>query len=364
MHEFRATFFDGKSAVAHSVGLRLNAGGLRLRGDGTPHLAQDWRYADIVANAPLRPGWNAVLHSKAHGDAVLQVEDPDFVAALLAAAPRLRNAHLRDGDSLYRPGWWAVALPLLALVMLVALGPELLVRAYPDGAKARLGRMAVSSLVSGAPVCGGQDGMTALAGLVKRLRGGRDGAGPVTVSVIDDGGINAFAAPGGHLVVTSGLIDVLRHPGELAFVLAHELSHLDHEDALRAMVRERGVTATLRALAGGSQTASALAGGLLNMAHSRRVEERADRDALKMIFAAGVTPGDLRGLFERLTHDDMKGDELEFIRTHPVSTNRQKLLQFRQEELGEHYGVSDGALSPALDGQMWQAVKDVCGNRR
>ena len=59
---------------------------------------------------------------------------------------------------------------------------------------------------------------------------------PWTFGVIDDGEINAFAAPGGYILVTRGLYQLLENDAEVAAVLAHELSHVvqrDHYEVLR-----------------------------------------------------------------------------------------------------------------------------------
>ena len=60
---------------------------------------------------------------------------------------------------------------------------------------------------------------------------------PWAFVVIDDGGYNAFAAPGGYVFVTKGLIDRVRDEAELAGILAHEITHVTsrhHLVALRA----------------------------------------------------------------------------------------------------------------------------------
>lgn len=365
MKVFRGIYFDGKTARPHGVAVQAGDDGLVLYDENGAQIVQ-WSYDALVPSEALKPARDTVLRCAGQPDAVLQIEESAFADALLARDPSLGRGHMRDveavtrGGALYRPAWWAVAVPLLLLVLLVALGPEILVRVYPENTKSRLGRAAVSTLVGGAPVCGGHEGMVALEKLVDRL-GGRAGGARVTLSVVNDGGINAFAAPGGHIVIMRGLLDVLAHEGELAFVMAHELSHLRHEDALRAMVRERGVLAMLRALAGGNTIPAQLAGDLLNMAHTRHVEERADRDAVERLFRSGVAPGELDGIFDRLSQNASVVEGPEFISTHPVSTNRQKLLQSILKSYAAGGAGNDRALTPGLDPQEWQAVRDMCG---
>lgn len=53
---------------------------------------------------------------------------------------------------------------------------------------------------------------------------------PVTIEVVDVGVPNAFALPGGHILVLRGLIDKVETPEQLAGVIAHELGHVAHRD--------------------------------------------------------------------------------------------------------------------------------------
>src|SRR5690606_14603596 len=59
---------------------------------------------------------------------------------------------------------------------------------------------------------------------------------PWTFGIIDDGEVNAFAAPGGYILMTRGLYDLLADDAEIAAVIAHELGHVvqrDHYEVIR-----------------------------------------------------------------------------------------------------------------------------------
>ncbi len=58
---------------------------------------------------------------------------------------------------------------------------------------------------------------------------------PWTFGVIDSGGINAFAAPGGYVVLTRGLFALLENEAQLAGVLAHEIAHVVRKHHLKAL---------------------------------------------------------------------------------------------------------------------------------
>jgi Zn-dependent protease with chaperone function len=84
-----------------------------------------------------------------------------------------------------------------------------------------------------------------------------------SVSIIDEPRLNAFALPGGTILVTRGLIDAVDSENELAFVLAHEIGHFRNRDHLRQLGRGFAFGLVLLAVAGtdgGFATSSVLDG--------------------------------------------------------------------------------------------------------
>ncbi len=90
------------------------------------------------------------------------------------------------------------------------------------------------------------------AALVKKL-GARLTAGSrfqYEFHVADDAAINAFALPGGVIVVHTGLIRATRRPEELAGVLAHEVQHVEQRHSLKAVIKETGLRGLWAAASG------------------------------------------------------------------------------------------------------------------
>ncbi len=102
---------------------------------------------------------------------------------------------------------------------------------------------------------------------------------------VDDPLENAFALPGGHIFVFRGLLDgPIRNEAELAFVLAHEMIHVDRGHSFAIMRVIEALPEPIRNELGG------LAGFLMKRAFSMSREEEADFEALKLIIAAGYSP--------------------------------------------------------------------------
>ena len=118
----------------------------------------------------------------------------------------------------------------------------------------------------------------------------------------DGMGANAFALPGGHIVVTDDLVELLRdRPDVLIGVLGHELGHVQHQHGMRSVVQVGVLSAVAALVFGDISTLLTTAPVLLgHAAYSRDFEHEADRDAARLMRANGWDPAGFGVLFERL----------------------------------------------------------------
>jgi len=133
--------------------------------------------------------------------------------------------------------------------------------------------------------------------------------------------INAFAAPGGQIVILSGLISATRGPNELAGVMAHEIQHVLNRHSLQELGRERILNIASRAA---YQVSKIPTGGisqnLLALKFSHREESEADRKGIEMLATAGIDPTGLLHFFEHLREPSaVFGD---FLSNHPLTDER------------------------------------------
>ncbi len=156
----------------------------------------------------------------------------------------------------------------------------------------------------------------------------------VTLGVLDDGDLNAFAVPGGGILVTRGLLDSADDE-ELAFVLGHELAHLEHRDGLRALGRG-AVLAIALSLVGAGGAASPLelgevTGKLALQRFGRGQELRADAAAVDRLEHSGLgTAGAVR-LLERFGDRESAGlAAVAWASTHPLSRARLEAIRERR----------------------------------
>jgi predicted Zn-dependent protease len=153
--------------------------------------------------------------------------------------------------------------------------------------------------------------------------------------------MNAYAMPGGKIMVYSGLVEKLRlTDAELAAVLGHEISH-----ALREHTRERvsrayaqqlalaGVAVVTGAGAGALDLANEVASVTFQLPHSREQEAEADVMGLELMARAGYDPHAALNVWQKMIKAQESGGSPEFLSTHPSPANRVSDLQAHLPEV-------------------------------
>jgi len=180
-----------------------------------------------------------------------------------------------------------------------------------------------------------------LQGLLNQLGSCLDIPYKITLRISDSEKVNAFAYPGGTVVVYSGLLDSLHSENGLAFVLAHELGHFQNRDHLRALGRGIVLLATFSALGGaGSDLPDFLApvGNFENAQFSQERETAADATALSALNCHYGHVGGAKEFFETVAEP---GDGFDFSLTHYFSSHPEAKQRIEDlSELSEKLGFS------------------------
>jgi Zn-dependent protease with chaperone function len=153
-------------------------------------------------------------------------------------------------------------------------------------------------------------------------------------------GANAFALPGGYIVITDDLVKLLAdQPDALNGVLAHELGHVHHRHGLDLMVRAGLVSALVGVVLGDtSGFLATVPATLATQSYSRDAEREADAFAARFLDQNGVSPSVMVAFFERIQREEasagQKGDGEEggplpiAISSHP--DHRERIRFFRE----------------------------------
>ncbi len=153
--------------------------------------------------------------------------------------------------------------------------------------------------------------------------------------VINEPTMNAFAVPGGYVFIHTGLIRLMDREGELAGIMAHEISHLYCRHMARMMDESKGVTiaslvGSLAAVLLGGPIAAGLligaqaAGQSKMLKYSREHEQEADDMGFRWMTKAGYNPMDMIAAFKKLTKQSWYsgGEAPIYLCTHPHSDTR------------------------------------------
>jgi predicted Zn-dependent protease len=152
--------------------------------------------------------------------------------------------------------------------------------------------------------------------------------------------INAFALPGGHVFIGQGLLDQMTSEDELAFVLGHELEHIDHYHAVERVQIEAKLKSMNLEIVG---SIAQIPMSLWQAGYSKDQEFEADREGLRIAAAAGYSPQGAVNMTERLAklqreyviHAETPPGELSqvaidgltgYFRSHPLPSERLEQL--------------------------------------
>ncbi len=152
--------------------------------------------------------------------------------------------------------------------------------------------------------------------------------------ILDTNEVNAFAAPGGYVFVTKGLLRSVRDESELAGVLAHEISHVTCKHVLKEIQKSKLIGASLDFASAVAKNPDVLerAGDLsvnvLMKGLSRKDEYEADMEGVKLAWRVGYDPRGLKRVIERMGRKQAKKVKVfsRIGKTHPPAAQRIKRI--------------------------------------
>lgn len=152
--------------------------------------------------------------------------------------------------------------------------------------------------------------------------------------VVKDDMVNAFAMPGGIVIVNTGLLKKAGNANEVAAVLAHEVQHVEQRHALKNMINSAGVAAVVMLVLGDGNAAMILiAHQVSTQFFSRQVEAEADLKGAQLLVKQHIAPNGMASFFKRLAKEQPKAGQVpEWLSSHPDTKRRIALAeQFSQQ---------------------------------
>ena len=356
-----AKFYDGKTSTVHVVSVDLSGSILRISSQNGEGLAS-WSLNTLtIIELPSSPA-PGVISSDKFPDARLKIDDGKGWKYLTSRIPKANKTSSRLLPTHWSSFFGYGAVSVLSITLLFMMFPRILSNlAYfiPASWETELGQNVITQLVDGHRICAGPKGQAALDKLTKTIKSQFKRDIEYSVQIIDNRNVlNAFAAPGGHIVFYRKVIEDAGSPEELAGVLAHEMAHIELYHTTKGLVRDMGLTAALSFMIGHLGSLDTAIKFLNQMQYSREDERAADNHAKITLNALNINPEGLGDFLERvskmeqaLEELDFKGKEyLDYLSSHPNTIERIKALK---GDKGREY-------APPMSAPEWQDILEMC----
>lgn len=180
--------------------------------------------------------------------------------------------------------------------------------------------------------------------LTDELKACLDMERPITVHLKDSDTVNAVALPGGHIIVFTGLLDILDSENSLSFILGHELGHFKNRDHLKGLGRGLVLMTIAATITGPSSALTRLLTPTLQLSqasYSQSRETKADETGLNSLNCYYGHVGGATNFFESLASQQSDNKFRHYFGSHPQMQER--IHAIRQQAEKNHYTVKKPA---------------------
>jgi Zn-dependent protease with chaperone function len=271
----------------------------------------------------------------------LYLKDPALIRAFRSAAPPDLTKHLdvtaatvRRGRSRNRAIWALVVAVIGGLALGIWFSSDVLVGWAVDRIplewEQRLGQSAYQDFLLQQTVIKEGPSVAAVQEISQRLiEQIPNNPYAFEISVVKNDVVNAFALPGGYVVVFTGLLEQAQSGEEVAGVLSHEFNHVLQRHGLERIVRQLGVVAVLGIVLGDQQGLAGVmkqvGAEMLSLKFGRTQETEADVKGLRLLQRARIDPSGMIAFFQRMSTKEQ--GRVEWLSSHPMSAARAERLK-------------------------------------
>jgi beta-barrel assembly-enhancing protease len=337
---FQIRYFDGRTTQSQRAQLWLKADiwEIVLDNDDDKYFSEGASENPIIIQWPM----SDIHRGETSGDTVtfrfgntpfqsIECREPDFHQAILSNYPT-QNLIDKLGQSVLGSlmkaalSFFAIILGVLALAyfLILPLLAASLVNIMPQQMEIDLGKQLSESILKESEID------TARSVLLQNFANKVDFESnyPLSFTVVHSNELNAFAIPGGQIVVYDGLLNKIETPEALAGMLAHEAAHVKKRHSLKSIAQQLSRYMFLSLILSDMNALVAVLADNANlfasMSYSRALEQEADQAALTSLQKNHLDQMGLVGLFEILQTADKAApnDGTQFFRSHPLTEER------------------------------------------
>ncbi|HRG57457.1 MAG TPA: M48 family metallopeptidase [Bacteroidia bacterium] len=331
--KFDAAYFDGNSSHIYQVTAEINHGSILLYHDTELVI---WDVNKIIFEESYFNKHNTVLkYGEKFPYASLELTNEAFQGCLLKLNPQLKikNTDIKFFQSLSNKSIVGIAAACVAFILLsyfvlIPALAELIATQVPPSYESELGENIYYQISEEFEI--DEEKTQAANDFFNELN--IKSNYPIQITVVNSPIKNAFALPGGHIVVYDEILQSMNSEEEFAALLCHEYSHVNLKHTTRSLFRSLGtymvISLVLSDINGIMGVVIENAHNVKSLSYTRSLEEEADYNGLKLMLDAGINPQGMVNLFKHLKEPNEGSLEIpEFLSTHPLLDERIKNIE-------------------------------------
>lgn len=253
---------------------------------------------------------------------ILEVSDPQFYEAIIRSYNHIKIKK----DQAAKAYWFLFISLVLGLALLIVgaiyalplIGEQIALQ-LPKQAEIKMGQASyasygVSLKIDTARTKHAND-------IFKILNYGKEY--PLEITVVSEPVKNAFALPGGHIVVYDGIIKEMGSAEEFAALIAHEAAHVNKRHATRTWGRMASTSMLMYWLFGDLEALAQISNEFVKASYSRDLESEADKVGVETLAQNSLDPQGMVRLLRSLEKEEKKEPySMKYLRSHPMSVDR------------------------------------------
>ena len=355
-----AYYYDGQQSARHRVTIRLAPSGMIIQKEGGDTVF--WPYAEITQASDQYTKKHVCFERGAFIPETIVIEDRTFLSSFQAIVTS-NYCHFHFPVPLSRRiGLLAVAmlLSIAAIVAVILWGIPAIANALtpfvPSSWEVALGKTVVAQLAPPTQQCTNQRLRHETQTILRRLLSPSHSSYDFHLTIVNGKAFNAFALPGGEIVVVRPLLQATQIPTELAGVLAHGAQHILLRHTTNALLRDMSLAMLIGALFGDISGVSAFAvqaaRTFSTLHYNREMEEEADEEGLRLLQRANINPYGMIRFFETMKDREEHMEIPAYLSTHPATEDRIiKLRSLLKDRIPSQEIIGEGD---------WNETKNLC----
>jgi len=365
--QYGAFYFDGINPIKHEVNVTITRDGLKIQ-----KLKVDtyfwWDLSEINQANDIYTDKEVKLEKGDDIPEILIIKDVSFIKSLKQISPDFQT---KFQTSASRSKWLktivylSVASIITIIVFYKWLLPslaELIAQKIPISWEKSLGQNYKEYFVSQFGICEEKELTDKIYQIKDQLVDTLHKTNyQYSITILDHDMVNAFALPGGEIVVFKGLIEKSRRPEELAGVMAHEIQHIEQRHTTKNLIKDKSFEILISAISGdsgGTDYALKAAKTIGGLAYRRSEEASADSEGLKMLVNARIDPNGIIDFFETIKKQEIELPGIfKYLSTHPDTEDRIDKL----DNIIKGYSFKPQKLLPDVN---WEETKMLCSKTK